>query len=106
MTDTNFKDCQSKYQQVLEVLLDLNYRASDDSYLEKIITWLTGDYKELLKGQDTLKWLDKITLSWEDEQTGPNSKVAGFTLKLLALLAENEWFVIFKSYFLISQSNL
>lgn len=92
MADNSFKDCQSKYHQVLKVLLDDNYSASDDSYLEKIIGWLfEKEYKELFNGSETLKWLDEITLKWEGEEGGPNSKVAVFTLKLISLLAKDEW---------------
>lgn len=91
MADSSI-NCQAKYHQVLKVLLDASYSASDDSYLEKIISWLAdGDYKELLKGPETLKWLDEITVRWVNDQGGPNSKVAVFTLKLLALLAKDEW---------------
>ena len=91
MADSSL-NCPAKYHQVLKVLLDANYSASDDSYLEKIISWLTNvDYKELLKGSETLKWLDEITVRWDGEQGGPNPKIAGFTLKLLALLAKDEW---------------
>lgn len=46
MEGMNYKVHESKLEQVLNILLQDNFRASDDVYLEKIISHLSGKFNK------------------------------------------------------------
>ncbi|XP_062534930.1 uncharacterized protein LOC134204119 [Armigeres subalbatus] len=88
------KDCQQKFNQVLEALLDRNFKINNDVYLEMIVSHLSGKYdsecRKLLMSQEVFKWLGKALEQWESDAV-PSADVAAFTLQILARIVENEW---------------
>lgn len=118
MTD-NVKECREKFQSVLAGMTPRQI-VSDDTFLEKIHTYLTSsgkfvvslslisliilnftiihktllpfhaDYNEFLKESQTIAWIEKIVESFDSSEL-PTQQVANFTLKILSLLCSNEW---------------
>ncbi|XP_029715833.2 uncharacterized protein LOC109425246 [Aedes albopictus] len=92
--DDDRVECQKKFHQVLEALLNHSFTINNDVYLEMIGSHLSGKYdsehRKLLKSPEVHKWLAKALEQWESE-TPPSPDVAAFTLQVLALIVEDEW---------------
>lgn len=94
MDSDRSEDLLEKLNKVLNGFL---YRGNkvirDDVYLEMMLTHLTGkngeDYSEILKSQSLFEWIKNSHCHLNTEQQNP--QIYAFTLRVLALLIQNEW---------------
>lgn len=115
--DRMAEEKREKLFRILFGLIEPRAHISNDCYLEMLITHLSGkckspgrggasmwsrirtqssdfladkDIREILKSPRLLEWIEKAVAGWEAGQC-PEAHVMAFTIRLTALVIENEW---------------
>ncbi|KAK4874486.1 hypothetical protein RN001_013846 [Aquatica leii] len=86
---------EEKINQLLQKLLDANFIVTSDTYLNSLLSHLSGkDDKDLgaalLNLPVFVQWLIKATQYWEDTGTIPSQSIISFIINLTSLLSKNE----------------
>ncbi|KAB0793886.1 hypothetical protein PPYR_13506 [Photinus pyralis] len=94
-TDLNVVQYEEKLKRLLTKLLDQDFVITSDTYLNTLLSHLSGkDNKELgaslLALQIFTEWLVNATKYWEETGLVPSAKIANFTFILASLLSCDE----------------